>query len=92
MDEDNAYNNLRTFIFQRNPELALVVYPLQEAVVEYFKKVLLKLITKSLIGFDNFNSLFISKSGVVETNGQSDIKPYSGKFRYNLEHSEVIKG
>jgi hypothetical protein len=48
--------------------------------------------TKSLIGFDNFNSLFISERGVVETNGQSDIKPYSGKFRYNLEHSDAIKG
>ena len=47
--------------------------------------------TKILITFDNFNSLFVSECGTVETNGQSDIKPYSGKFRYTLEPGEIIK-
>lgn len=61
MDDDIAYNNLRTFIFQRNPELALLIYPNQLAVKQYFSNAVVKLMTKDMISFDNFNSLFISE-------------------------------
>lgn len=61
MDNDIAYNNLRTFIFQRNPELALVIFPNMLAVKNYFIKAVVKLKTKNMISFDNFNSLFISE-------------------------------
>lgn len=61
MDEDAAYNNLRTFVFQRNPELALVIYNNEAAVKHYFSSVIVKLMTKDLISFDNFNSMFVSE-------------------------------